>query len=87
MKFVFFLFLSQTKGEIVATSMAPKKGSLVLQKKVDKVVEEYRDIFSSPIGVPFHYQVKHSINLTPRKPLPDGPVYHRSLLENEEIKR
>jgi hypothetical protein len=58
------------------------------QKQVDKVMEEYKDIFSSPTGVPLHCQVKHPIDLTPRcTPLPNGPVYHRSLLENEEIKR
>jgi hypothetical protein len=53
---------------------------------VDKVVEEYKDIFTSPNGVPLHYQVKHSIDLTPSAPLPNGPLYRRSLLENEEIK-
>jgi hypothetical protein len=49
-------------------------------------MEEYKDIFSSPTGVPLHCQVKHSIDLTPGAPLPNGPVYHRSLSENEEIK-
>jgi hypothetical protein len=49
-------------------------------------MEEYKDIFSSPIGVPIHCQVKHSIDLTPGTPLPNGPVYHHSLMENEEIK-
>ena len=49
-------------------------------------MEEYKYIFSSPIGVPLHCQVKHSINLTPSAPLPNGIVYHRSLMENEEIK-
>jgi hypothetical protein len=57
------------------------------QKQVDKVVEEYSDILSSPTGVLLHYQVKHPIDLTPVAPLPNGPVYHRSLLENEEIKQ
>jgi hypothetical protein len=49
-------------------------------------MEEYKDIFSSPTGVPLHCQVKHSIDLTPDALLPNGPVYHHSLLENEEIK-
>jgi hypothetical protein len=57
------------------------------QKQVDKVMEEYSDIFSSPTGVPLHCQVKHPIDLTPDAPLPNGPVYRHSLLENEEIKR
>jgi hypothetical protein len=50
------------------------------------IVEEYRDIFSSPIGVPMHYQVKHPIDITLGALLPNGPVYHRSLIENDEIK-
>ena len=54
---------------------------------MDKVVEEYGDIFTSPIGVPLHYQVKHPIDLTLGAPLPNGPIYWRSVLENDEIKR
>ena len=83
--FVFFMIESQNKQKITtrvsAVDLSTKK------KKVDKVVEEYSDIFSSPTGVPLHWQVKHPINLTPGAPLPNGPVYRRSLLENEEIKR
>jgi hypothetical protein len=37
-------------------------------------------------GVPLHCQVKHSIEITPGIPFPNGPVYRCSLLENEEIK-
>jgi hypothetical protein len=33
-----------------------------------------------------HCQVKHPIDVTPIVPLPNGPVYHRSLMENDEIK-
>jgi hypothetical protein len=50
-------------------------------------MEEYSDIFSSPTGVPLHCQVKHLIDLTLGASLPNGSVCHRSLLENEEIKR
>jgi hypothetical protein len=56
------------------------------QKKVDKVMEEYQDIFSLPYGLLMHCQVKHSINLNPNELLPNGPVYHHSLSENEETK-
>jgi hypothetical protein len=48
-------------------------------------MEEYRDIFSSPIGVPTHCHVKHPINLTPDIPLPNGPVYRHSFMENDKI--
>jgi hypothetical protein len=51
---------------------------------VDKIVEEHKDIFVSPTGVPLHCQVKHSIDLTPGAPLPT--VYRFSIMENEEIK-
>eukprot|EP00253_Pinus_taeda_P008013 PITA_08013 len=54
---------------------------------MDKVVEKYNDIFTSPIGVPLHCQVKHSIDLTLGTPLPNGSVYQRFVLENDEIKR
>jgi hypothetical protein len=50
-------------------------------------MEEYSDIFSSPTEVPLHCQVKHPIDLTPDALLPNGPVYHHSFLENEEINR
>ena len=50
-------------------------------------MEEYKDIFTSPIGVPLHFQVKHSIDLILGIPFPNGPVYRRSLLENDEIER
>jgi hypothetical protein len=86
-KFVFFVIHSQNERKITATSRVSAADLSTQQKQVDKVVEEYSDIFSSPTGVPLHCQVKHPIDLTPDAPLPNGPVYHRSLLENEEIKR
>ena len=54
---------------------------------MEKVVEEYGDIFTSPTGVPLHYQVKHLIDMTPGAPLPNGPIYRHSVLENNEMKR
>jgi hypothetical protein len=54
---------------------------------MDKVMEEYEDIFTSPAGVPLHCQVKHPIDLTPGALLPNGPIYQCSVLENDEIKR
>ena len=50
-------------------------------------MEEYKDIFTSHIRVSLHFQIKHSIDFIPSAPLPNGPVYKHSLLENEEIKR
>ena len=57
------------------------------QQQMDKVVEEYGDIFTSPIGVPLHYQVKHPIDLTPGALMPNGSISRHSVLENNEIKR
>jgi hypothetical protein len=54
---------------------------------MDKVVEEYRDIFTSPARVPLLCQVKHPNDLTPGASLPNGLTYRCSVLENDEIKR
>jgi hypothetical protein len=85
-KFVFFLIRSQNKRNITATFRVFAANLSTKQKQVDKVMEEYSDIFSSSTGVPLHCRVKHPIDLTPGALLPNGPVYRRSLLENEEIK-
>jgi hypothetical protein len=86
-KFVFFVIFSQNKKKITATSRVFVANLSTQQKQVDKVMEEYSDIFSSPTGVPLYYQVKHTIDLTPGALLPNGSVYRFSLLENEEIKQ
>jgi hypothetical protein len=86
-KFVFFVIRSQNKRKITTTFRVSTVDLSTQQKQVDKVVEEYSDIFSSPTGVSLHCQVKHPIDLTPDAPLPNGLVYLRSLLENEEIKQ
>jgi hypothetical protein len=86
-KLVFFVIRSQSERKIATTSRASAVDLSTQQKQVDKVMEEYSDILSSPTKVPLHYQVKHLIDLTPGTQLPIGPVYRRSLLENEEIKR
>ena len=66
--------------------MASMIGLSMQQNKVDKVMEEYKYIVSSPSGVPMNCHVNHSIDLTPNAPLTNGPFYHHSMLENEEIK-
>jgi hypothetical protein len=85
-KFVFFVILSQSEQKVAATSMVFVTDLSKQQKKVDKVMEEYKEIFSSPIGVPLQCQFKHTIDQILDAPLPNGSVYHRSLIENEEIK-
>jgi hypothetical protein len=53
-KFVFFMICSQNKRKITTTSRVSVANLSTQEKQVDKVVEEYSDIFSSPIGVPLH---------------------------------
>jgi hypothetical protein len=79
-KFFFFVIRSQNKQKITATSRVSATDLSTQQKQVDKAMEEYSDIFSSPTGVPLYYQVKHPIDLTPGALFPNGPVYHHSLL-------
>jgi hypothetical protein len=85
-KFVIFVVFSQSEKKIVAIVATSTQGPAKQQNQVEKVMEEYKDIFTSLIGVPLHFQVKHSIELIPGTPFPNGLVYKRSLLENEEIK-
>jgi hypothetical protein len=87
MNFVFFFIRSHSKQKVVATSMASTECLSLQQNKVDGIVEEYRDIFGSPIEVLTHCQVKHPIDLTPSTPLPNGPIYRHSFMENDEIRR
>eukprot|EP00253_Pinus_taeda_P006356 PITA_06356 len=84
-KFVFLTICPQGKKKTVAA--ASKWGPSARQLQIDKIVEEYEDIFTSQAGVPLHCQVKHSIDLTLGALLPNGPIYRRSVLENDEIKR
>jgi hypothetical protein len=84
-KFVFLMIRPQGKRKTVA--MTSRQGPTARKQQMDKVMEEYEDIFTSPAGVPLHCQVKHPIDLTPGAPLPNGPIYRRSVLENDEIKR
>ena len=85
--FVFFVIRSQSKKNIVATSRAFVVNLSTQQKKVDKVLEVYSNIFSSPTRVPLHWQVSYPIDMTLGAPLLNGPVYRHSMLENEDIKR
>lgn len=54
---------------------------------MDKVEEEYREIFTSPIGVPLQCQVNHSIALASGASIPNGVIYHCYIMGNDAIKR
>eukprot|EP00253_Pinus_taeda_P003213 PITA_03213 len=84
-KFVFLMICPQGKKKMVAMTSRQSPSTWKLQ--MDKVMEQYEDIFTSLVGVPTHCQVKHSIDLTPGVFLPNGPIYRCSVLENDKIKR
>eukprot|EP00253_Pinus_taeda_P020035 PITA_20035 len=77
-KFIFLMIRPQGKKKTVATTS--RQGPSARQLQIDKVMEEYEDIFTSPAGVPLHCQVKHSIDLTPGASLPNGPICRHSIL-------
>jgi hypothetical protein len=66
--------------------MAFVTGLSTQKKQVDKVMEEYKDIFSSPTGVPLHCQVKHSIDLNPTHVATQWAILLPLSIKNEEIK-
>jgi hypothetical protein len=84
-KFVFLMIRPEGKKKTVA--MTSRQAPSARKQQMDTVVEEYEDIFTSPARVPLHCQVKHPVDLTPGAPLPSGPIYQHSILENVEIKR
>ncbi len=83
----FFFLMVHPQGKKKTMAMTSRQGPSARQQQMDKVMEEYEDIFTSPAGVPLHCQVKHSIDLSPGASFPNGPIYRRSVLENNEIKR
>jgi len=72
-KFIFLTARSQGKRNIVATTS--KQGSPAQPQQMDKVMEEYEDIFSSLTEVPLHCQDKPSIELTPNALPPDVAIH------------
>jgi hypothetical protein len=86
MKLFFFVIHFEGKKNFTATSLAFTHSLSLQHNKVEGILEEYRDIFSSPTQVPTKCQVKDPIDLTPSAPLPNGLVYHPSLMENDKIK-
>jgi hypothetical protein len=84
--FIFFVIRAHSMHKVTATFVASTQSLSLQQKQVNEIVEEYKDIFSSPTGVPTKFQVKHPIDLTLDAALPNGPVYSRSLMENDEIR-
>jgi hypothetical protein len=56
----------------------------IQHKHVENIVEEHKDIFSL-MRVLLYFHFKHLIVLVHNAPLPNGPIYRGSLIENESI--
>jgi hypothetical protein len=61
-KFSFFMIRSEGKQKDTATTAASAQDLSIQQKQIDKIVEEHKDILTSPMGVPPHCPVKQSYN-------------------------
>ena len=85
--FVLIMIPSKKTKSIVLNTHTKVATTIEQKKEMDKILQEYHSVFKSPVGVPTHYQVKHSIYLILGTPLPHEPIYRRLVLENDEIKR
>jgi hypothetical protein len=84
-KFSLFKILSEGEQKVTVTTTSSTQALSIQQKQVKKIVEENKYIFASPTGVSQHYRVQQSNELVPDAPLPNGPIYRRSLPENENL--
>lgn len=53
---------------------------------MNQILIKFENLFKLPTGEPTHCQVRHTIGLILGNPLPNEPVYHRSVLGNHETK-
>ena len=85
--FALIMIKPQHSRNTIVTSRLIDQRNSQQQEQIDRIFEEYQNVFQEPNGVPLHCQVKHSIELVPRSSLPNASVYKRSILQNEEIRR
>jgi hypothetical protein len=71
--------------KVIATTTTLTQDLSIQHKQVNKIVEEHEDISYSPMGVPLHYQIPHSIDLLPNSTLHNDPIYRPSFIENESF--
>jgi len=72
----------ESERKVTATIKITAQGLSAKKEHVDKIIEVYKYIFTSPTRMHVYYQVKHSIDLTHDPPLPNDLVYRHSLIEN-----
>lgn len=58
-----------------------------MDRQVKHILQQFEDVFRSPVGLPPERAIAHGIDLEPGASLPNLGLYHRSVMENEEIKR
>jgi hypothetical protein len=84
-KFSLITIQSEVEQKVIVTTTTLVQDLSIQQKKVNNILEEHVDIFSSPTRVPLHYHVPSSSDLVLGAPLPNGPVYRPSLPENGSL--
>ena len=57
-----------------------------MDRQVKHLLQQFEDVFRSPVGLPPERVIAHGINLESGASLPNSRLYHRSMMENEEIK-
>lgn len=55
-------------------------------RQVKHLLQQFEDVFISLVGLPPKRVITHGIDLEPGVSLPNSGLYHRSVMENEEIK-
>ena len=65
-------------------------GSTIMDGAMDKkdihLLHEFEDEFRSPVGLPLERVIAHGVDFELGASLPNSRLYHRSVMENEEIK-
>ena len=85
--FVLLMIRPEEQKKNVCNSHSMVSITTEQQRSTDQILAKYQNVFELPTRVPSHCQVRHSIDLIPGTPFPNEPVYRRSVLENDEIKR
>lgn len=74
--------LLETKADSGSASV-----DAAMDRHVKHLLHGFEDVFRSPVGLPPERAIAHGIDLEPGASLPNSRLYHRSVMENEEIKR
>jgi len=57
-----------------------------MDRQVKHLLHQFEDVFRSPVGLPPERVIAHGIELELGASLPNSGLYHRLVMENEEIK-